>query len=67
MYMYIYIYIYVCVCIYVYTCMHIHATDMYVCNYVVAMISRLLKVIGLFCRISSLLLGSFDMTYVHTN
>jgi len=28
------------------------------CTYVVATISRLLKIIGLFCRISSLLLGS---------
>ena len=30
-----------------------------VCIYGVATISRLLKIIGLFCRISSLLQGSF--------
>jgi len=35
-----------------YTCKHL-------CGYGVATISRLLKIVGLFCRISSLLYGSF--------
>jgi len=38
--------------------MHDHSF-MYMNDYGVATISRLLKILGLFCRISSLLLGSF--------
>jgi len=47
-----------CVCMYVYVhvCMHVYVFRY---RYGVATISRLLKIIGLFCRISSLLQGSF--------
>ena len=63
------IYVYTHISIYICICMHIH---MYVCIYIhthithinshaygVAAISRLLKSIGLFCRIQFLLQGSF--------
>ena len=48
--MYAYTYIYYT---YLYTCACMHI------SYGVATSSRLLKIIGLFCRISSLLMGSF--------
>ena len=37
----------------------------YVCDYGVASISRLLQIIGLFCRTSSLLQGSFAKETYH--
>jgi len=45
----------VCLPTYLRICMHLQ-TNIYICAYMygVAMISRLLKIIGLFCRISSL-------------
>jgi len=51
-YVYIHTYINIYVYIYTYTCK-------WTCTYGVATISRLLKIIGLFCRISSLLQDSF--------
>ena len=48
------------VCVYIYiTCIHTHLFLSSICDYGVATISRLLKMIRLFCRISSLLYGSF--------
>jgi len=43
----------VCVCMYVCVCMCV-CVMVEGCNYGMATISRLLKIIGLFCRISSL-------------
>ena len=52
----------VCVCVYIYIyiniCIHIF-TPLYIHMYGVATINRLLNIIGLFCRILSLLQGSF--------
>jgi len=52
--------VYVCVCVCVFMCLSVclafgnaRETDRFVC------ISRILKIIGLFCRIQSLLQGSF--------
>ena len=44
------------ICIYIYICSYGHNL---ICLYGLATISRLLKIIGLFCKISSLLQGSF--------
>jgi len=52
----------VCTYIYMYVCMHMVFLDSFMYaydNYAVATISRLLKNLGLFCRISSLSQGSF--------
>jgi len=53
----------VCVCVHAYACACVYIyVFVCVCVYIrcgVATISRLLKIIGLFCRISSVLLGSF--------
>jgi len=48
----------VCVCMYMCICVHV-CLCVAPSRYGVATISRLLKIIGLFCRISSLLYGSF--------
>ena len=49
-----------CICVYVYVCVCMCVCVCILCHtYGVATISRLLKIIGLFCRISSLLQGSF--------
>ena len=59
-YTYMYIYIHVCICLYIYAYTYIHYKYAY--NYIrygMATITRLLEIIGLFCRISSLLCGSF--------
>ena len=44
----------VCVCVCVYVCVHTQQ-----CHYGVATVSRIDKILGLFCRILSLLQGSF--------
>jgi len=67
-YMYIYIYIYTYIYIYIYIYVSIIRENCLIwkskCCYGVATISRLLKIVGLFCRISSLLQGSFaEETY----
>jgi len=74
MYMHSCMYIFTCVhihmctcsCVYIFTCVHVHVCtysltriQSFIVSYGVATISRLLKIAGLFCRISSLLWGSF--------
>ena len=56
MYTYMYIYIYIHMYEYKYMCMYM---CVYIYTYGVATSSRLLEIIGLFCRIQSLLQGSF--------
>ena len=54
---------YMCAYIYLYIYVHIYLRSMM--TNVVSMISRLLQMIGLFCRIQSLLYGSFAKeTYI---
>jgi len=58
---YVYIYmcaLYTCTCIHIYLCIYMYKYCA-ACSYGVATISRLFKIIGLFCRISSLLYVSF--------
>jgi len=73
-YTYIYMYIYIYGYTYIFTDIHIYIY-VYMClrycsareeiGYGVATISRLLKITGLLCRISSLLLGSFAKETCH--
>jgi len=49
------VFIFICVCIYTYIYVQYIHTYTHSLAYGVATISRLLKIIGLFCRISSLL------------
>ena len=51
----VYVYVYVYGKVYVHACAHVFV---YVCGYGVATTSRRLKIIGLLCRMSSLLYGS---------
>ena len=57
-----YIHIYICTRTHIQICMYVHTHKYAECLrecYGVATCSRLLKIIGLFCRLSSLLQGSF--------
>ena len=60
--MYIYLYLYTCVYVYMYVCVYVcvfkcicTVTLHWIVGYGVATVSRIDKIIGLFCRISSLL------------
>jgi len=52
-------YIYIHTCVYIHTCMYTYIYAHIYCTWLWSTGSRLLKIVGLFCRISSLLSGSF--------